>query len=119
MALAVETAGMEIILAEVGSIKLIQSPDRLIQLFQSNVLEAINPLTQNPLAQGYLLQNVALTTGITNVLPTRLNRPLTGWFVTRLNANSIIWDSQALNKTPAQNLQLLCSADCLIDIYVF
>lgn len=99
--------------------KLIHSSDRLIQQLQTNVREAIDPLAQNPLAQGLLLSNVSLLTGVTNIIPTGLNRVLIGWFITRLTTNTVIWDSQDLNTTPTQNLQLLCSSDCTISIYVF
>lgn len=99
--------------------KLIQSDDRLIQQFQTNVREVVDPLSQNPLAQGRLLSNISIKTGITNIIPTGLNKVLTGWFVTRLTVNAVIWDSQNSNTTPSQNLQLLCSADCVISLYVF
>lgn len=99
--------------------KLIHSEDRLINQFQTNVREVVEPLAENALAGGVLLQNVALLTGVTNVIPTTLNKNLTGWLVTRLSANSVIWDSQATNPTPSQNLQLLCSANCLVSLYLF
>lgn len=99
--------------------KLIQSTDRLLNQFQTNVREVLEPIAQNPIVQGQLLSNVILKTGITNVIPTGLNRNLIGWIITRLNADSVIWDSQDINSTPNQNLQLLCSADCIISLYVF
>jgi len=99
--------------------KLLHFPDRLTQQFQTNVREAIDPLTNNPLSQGHLISNILLKSGITNVIPIGLNQPLLGWFITRLSTNSVIWDSQDLNNTPSQNLQLLCSADCTISLFVF
>lgn len=99
--------------------KLIQSNDRLIQQFQTNVKEVLDPIANNPLSKGHILSNIKLVSGITNIIPTGLNRTLVGWFLTRLNGNSVIWDSQLENKTPAQNLQLLCSADCIVSIFVF
>lgn len=102
-----------------GSMKLLQFPDRLTQQFQTNVREAIDPLIKNPLANGHLLSNISLLAGITNVVPIGLTQPLAGWFLTRLKSNSIVWDSQDSNLTPSQNLQLLCSADCVVSIFVF
>lgn len=99
--------------------KLIQTNDRLIQQFQTNVREVVDPLINNPITNGVFINKITLLAGITNVIPTTLNKNLTGWMVSRLNANSIIWDSQDLNTTPNQNLQLHCSADCIISLYVF
>ncbi len=99
--------------------KLIYLEDRVISQFQTNVREVLDTWTNNPLSGGKLLSNVAIKTGVTNIIPIGLSQPLVGWYVTRLNANSIIWDSQDLNTTPSQNLQLLCSTDCTVSLYIF
>lgn len=101
------------------AIKRIQTTDRLVLQMQTNLIEVLDPLVNNPLSKGHLINNISLISGITNVVPTGLNRNLVGWFLTRLNGNSVIWDSQLENKTPSQNLQLLCSADCIVSIFVF
>jgi hypothetical protein len=100
-------------------IKLIQTKDRLIQQFQQNVREVVEPLAANLITQGHFISNVSLTTGITNIIPTGLNQNLNGWIVTRNSANSVIWDKQDSNPTPSQTLDLLCSANCIITLYVF
>ena len=102
-----------------AGIKLIQSSDRLIQQFQSNVQDSLDPLTNNNLLKGVFVSNVVLRTGITNIVPTNLNRNVLGYIVTRSNAGSLIWDTQELNKTPSQNLQLICSADVTVTLYIF
>lgn len=99
--------------------KQLKFPDRLTQQFQTNVLEVLSPIEQNPISQGHFLNNMRLYSGMTNVVPTGLDAVLRGWIISRLSSNSIIWDSQNNNPTPAQNLWLNCSADCLVSIYVF
>ncbi len=99
--------------------KLIYSPDRLMQQLQTNVREVLEPIAANQITQGQLLANVILKSGVTNIVPIGINRPLTGWFTTRLSANSVVWDSQSANTTPSQNLLLHCSADCVVSLYVF
>jgi hypothetical protein len=99
--------------------KLIQSNDRLLQQLQSNVQEILDPLQSNPLYQGRLLSNISLRAGVTNIIPTGLNRKLIGWFATRLDSNSVIWDSQTTIPTPNLNLLLQCSNDCIISLYIF
>lgn len=99
--------------------KLIQSTDRLIQQFQNNVRVVLEPIEHNLITQGTYLNNISLTSGVTNVVPTNLNRILTGWMLTRVNASTTVWDSQNLNTTPTQNLQLHCSSSCIVSLYVF
>ncbi len=103
----------------VFNMKLVQSPDRLLLQLQSNVRVVLEPIAANPIVQGHLIPNVVLKAGMTNIIPVGLNNPVTGWFTTRLSANSVIWDNQIANNTPSQNLWLLCSVDCTISLYVF
>lgn len=108
----------EAIIREVG-IKLVQSSDRIIQQIQLNIQEVVDPLTKNNLLSGVFIKNVQLKAGITNIVPTTINRNVIGYLVTRLNAGSLIWDTQDSNPTPTQNLQLMCSVDVTVTLYIF
>ena len=101
------------------ALKRVQTTDFDLNQVQTNLIEVLGPIAANQITQGRLIANVQLITGITNIIPIGLTQPLTGWIVTRLNTSSNIWDSQNLNKTPSQNLQLLCSVNCIISLYVF
>lgn len=97
----------------------LQTSDRLIDQIQTNLGNVINPIASNLLVQGHFINNVILIAGITNIIPTGLNQNLNGWMITRLRGNSIIWDEQDTNPTPNQNLQLICSANVTVDLYIF
>lgn len=99
--------------------KLVQSGDRIIQQFQTNVNEVLNPMERNVLLQGTFINNVQLDSAKTNIIPLGLNKVFSGYLITKLNANSVIWDTQVDNNTPNQTLYLNCSADCTVNLYVF
>lgn len=102
----------------VTAIKRVQIEDRLLQQMQTNLIEAINPTLNNLLVQGLFLQKVSLSAG-SNIIPTMLNRPLNGWFITRQRASASVYDTQDTNLTPSQNLVLVASAPVVVDLYVF
>jgi len=99
-------------------IQLVQSDDRVLNLFQDRVLKSVNPVLNNPLLDGILLQSVALINGDT-VVNHLLGRPLVGWFVTRRRAAATIYDKQDTNGTPNLTLVLNSSAAVTVDICVF
>lgn len=100
-------------------IRTVNFKDSDINRMQDNVVQGIDSLGQVPLIDGVLIENVVLTTGITNHIPHKLQRPLIGWMITRMRANSIVWDSQDAAAQPAQILDLHCSANVTVDIWVF
>ncbi len=73
----------------------------------------------NELLGGLLLRNVTLINGQVNTVEHKLNRPAIGWVVTRKNANANVWDEQAENQFPSRSLNLQCSADTIVDLWVF
>lgn len=78
----------------------------------------IEPVINNPLNQGLLLQNIPLISG-SNVVNHRLGRKLVGWFITGIDAPATIYDTQATNQMPALTLQLTSSAPCMVSMWVF
>ena len=78
----------------------------------------LQPLLDNPLMHGLLLQNISLGTGSTSVNHT-LGRRLVGWFVTRKRNGAVIYDTQDSNPMPALTLNLVSDMAAVVDIYVY
>ncbi len=92
--------------------------DRNFIQMQNQWSTQLNPLLNNPLMNGVLVQNVSLINGVTAVNHT-LNRPLIGWFITRKRSSANIYDTQSANPLPQLTLNLVSDMPALVDIYVF
>lgn len=79
---------------------------------------AIEPVINNPINQGLLLQNIALVSG-PNVINHKLGRKLVGWMIASIDAPATVYDTQASNQMPALTLQLTASAACQVSIWAF
>lgn len=101
------------------ALKRVQSTDREINQLQTNLIDYIQPVINSQIVSGYVIQNVALRTGISNVVPHGLGRPLIGWFIVRQRGPASVYDTQDTNTTPAQNLILITSADVSVNLFVF
>lgn len=86
---------------------------------QDNLRQFFVPIENCSLVDGVLLRNISLTTGQVNAVKHKLGRELIGYIVTLKNANSEIWDSQSENKLKSTTLNLQCSADVTVDLWVF
>ncbi len=95
-----------------------QSADVPFQLMQSSWAKQLNPVIANPLMSGQVLKSVHLTTGA-NEVNHKLQRPLQGWFVTRIRSAASLYDTQDANQMPNLTLSLQSSADVIVDLYVF
>lgn len=94
------------------------SEDRVLNMVQDNLVKSINPIAQNPIINGHILTSISLASG-NNKVTHGLNRPLLGWYITRLRANETIYDTQDTNPNPSSNLQLVASGAVVVDIAVF
>jgi len=104
----------------IPKLSFIQSDDRVVNLVQDRLIKSLNPVLNNPILDGVLLESVSLVTGSDNVVNHTLGRPLVGWFVTRLRASATIYDKQDANTgTPNLTLVLVSSANVTVDLYVF
>lgn len=86
---------------------------------QENVQEYLRQITQNPVLDGLLLQDITLSSASVTNVNHGLGRAPIGWIVTRQRASSIIWDSQDSNTLPSKTLQLNCSSDVVVDLWIF
>jgi len=99
--------------------KKLETADTMISRIQDNVEQAIKQLPTTEIIQGRLLINVSLVSGSINFVDHKLGRKLIGWKITRIRANSIIWDSQDTNVSPDKLLSLNCNNNVTVDIWVF
>lgn len=93
--------------------------DELVDRFQDNVEAFTNQLSQKQIIDGQILKNITLITGSVNEVSHKLGRELTGWIIIRNRANSILWDSQDSNLRKGLTLLLNCTANTVVDLWVF
>ena len=101
------------------SFKKIDIEDKVIARFQDNVEQAVSQLPSTDIIQGRLVKDVSLLSASTVKVSHKLGRPVVGWFIVRQRASAIIWDSQDSNATPSLTLDLNCSANVVVDLWVF
>lgn len=104
----------------------VQTKEREINQLQFNILQSVDKLTANPISDGIIIEDIALTSAANpNEVNHNLGRELSGWLVIRNRAQSYLWDSQDSNtvaagyKGPDNTLLLNTSANTNIDLYVF
>lgn len=90
--------------------------DQDLNAVQENVEESLTPLIKNPLLDGIILSNIALTTG-DNDISHKLGRKLQGWIVVDRDANANIY--RKTSTTPTLTLKLNSSANVTVSLYVF
>lgn len=100
------------------SLPLVHTDDRNINQLQQNVKQVVDPLTNNPVLLGIILEQVQLVTG-SNTINHLLGRKLQGWIIVRQRGPAQIYDGQDSNLTPNLTLILNSSADVSVNIYVF
>lgn len=85
---------------------------------QTQWSQAIDPILINPLNSASVLKSVSLTSGA-NVVNHLLGAPLQGWYCSRIRASATVYDTQDTNQTPQLTLNLVASADVVVDLVVF
>lgn len=99
--------------------KKIKSEDSTLNRMQDQVEFTISQLVRTEILDGRLMKEVKLQTGSTNVIEHKLGRAIRGWVLTRKRANATVWDSQDSNTRQDKFLNLECSADVSVDLWVF
>lgn len=79
---------------------------------------ALDPVLNNPLVKGSLLNNISLING-TTVVNHKLGRKLQGWIVVGIDGAAAIYDNQASNQTPQLTLSLTSNAAVTVNLWVF
>lgn len=78
----------------------------------------INPLLASPIANGLLLNDIALING-TTVVNHKLGRPLQGWIIVGINGAATVYDNQATNQMTDLTLSLTSNAAVTCSLWVF
>lgn len=99
--------------------KIVEIPDQIISRFQDNVEQAISLLPSTEIIQGRLIKNINLVASTPNQIDHKLGRNVVGWVITRQKSSSIIWDEQDSNPNQKLTLTLNCSANVVIDLWIF
>jgi hypothetical protein len=102
------------------SFKLIRIDETNTNIKLNQNLDSIKAVLDTVTAQTVpvSLTSIAVTTGL-NMIPHTLNKPLTGWYASRIRSQVDLWDSQDSGALPSIYLYLNASADCVIDIEVY
>lgn len=102
----------------IQSIPKVQTTDRILNQIQENLIKGIFRILQTPMIGGKTLKSVSLNAG-TNTINHGLGYALSGWFVTRIRAQSAIYDEQDSNQSPDKTLVLNSQNACTVDLYVW
>lgn len=92
----------------------LQHPDQLINRIQDNVSNAVNPVTSIQFLDGQQLTDITLQAGVPTEVSHRLQKPVSNYWVTKLNANAVIWDQGSTSTT----ITLVASATATINLWV-
>ena len=106
-------------MARLRSLKKSSFEDRETAKLQTNMEIWTQQITNVPIIDGVLLRDIELTTGSVNKIEHKLGRKLIGWMIAGQNANAVVWDSQSNNTTPNSTVDLNCSANVTINLWVF
>lgn len=98
--------------------KRVEVPENVAKL-QDNLTEAIKNYEISKILDGNLVTGLVLKSGVVNKVKHKLGRPVLGYIVVRKNAQSDIWDSQDSNKFKELTLNLHCSSNATVDLWVF
>lgn len=103
----------------VKDLKQIRGSDAELSRLQGNLDTWAESVKKAGLNDGVLLTAVSLSTGGTNAIEHKLGRAPRGYIVVRQRANASIWDSQDTNIFKTKSLALECSANVIVDLWVF
>ena len=99
------------------ALKTIKASSYELDVVQRHTKEFTSQLENNILLDGVLLSDIVLTSGSATVIEHTLNREYQGYIITKLNANSVVYESTSTY--PTKHLTLNCSANCTVSIYIY
>jgi hypothetical protein len=95
----------------------LRTSDPILSRVQTQVQQLAQVLTEIPLLNGRLIQDVDLTTS-ESLVEHGLDRVPTGWFVVGIDANATVY-SASTPTLPKRHLPLTASATCTVSLWVF
>lgn len=100
-------------------IKKVFSEDREVNQLQENIEQVITPIIDKQILDGIIIKSISLIAGQDNPISHKLSRPLRGWVIVRKREQSDIWDTQDTNTQKSRTLNLQCSTNVTVDLWVF
>lgn len=97
----------------------VKTENNELRQVQDSVASVFAKLTDKIVIDGLHQTGIDIISGTQKIVNHGLGRDLKGWFITLRNANAVVWDSQATNKTPSRTLILNASANVTVDLWVF
>lgn len=91
-----------------------KTPLRELDQLQTRWKQVLDPITDNTLLKGRIIDSTALASG-PNIIDHRLGRQPQGWIITDLNANVTLYRSEWSPTT----LTLVASGPCTVSLYVY
>lgn len=103
----------------ISPLRKVRSDDDTIRQLQGAVDLVFQELLKKQIIEGNFLENIALNTGVDNLVSHKLGRPVQGYIVVKRDADANIWDTEAQNTMKTSFVNLRSSADCTISLWVF
>lgn len=100
----------------VTSIDDVDQVNNALQLIQERISDSFRSLSDDPTNNGLLIENISLATGVTNLVPHGLGRPIRGWSIWRKNAAASIYEVTAT--TDSDFLALATTANVIVTLKV-
>lgn len=97
----------------------IRTADRDLMSVQDTVKQLFQEIAPNPFLKGNLVKNISITSGTVSAVAHGLKDPVTGYIVTRNQANAVIWDTQSANSNAKLLFYLNASANTTVDVWFF
>lgn len=99
------------------SLKKVGGLEDLTAKFQENVGAVVDVLSQIPILDGVLLEQITLTTGAANQVEHRLGREYRGFLVVSSSADSTFWNVDTTFRK--RFIDIRCSANTTVNLWVF
>lgn len=100
------------------SFRKVVGQNRELNQVQSNVEQAVAEVIKNPLLNGRLIEDVALTTTASKI-EHKLGRTPRGYLIVKRSANAQVYDSLASEGSPDLFLPLTASANVTVSLWIF
>ena len=97
----------------------IYTQDPLQQRLQDSIANSFSVLEKLPQLDSTIVENVALIAGGDNDVVHRLNRPIVGWQIIRINAAATVYESDTENTQPSAVVLLKTTVNCTVSILFF
>jgi hypothetical protein len=96
--------------------KKINTSEYETNIIQDNVERVVNQIVSSPIIDGILLSGVSLIGGQDNYVSHKLQRVPRFWIIARQDSNVTVWEDST--KTDSSFLDLKCSGNCTINLWV-